>query len=329
MKKILFAAVAALAITSCSQNEEFENPNQKAEINFSTIVSKATRASELTTDGLKEYKVFAYNTGTDVMSADVSLDGKEFMNGVLLKWDDTNKNWGMDPAGPYYWPLDEKIQFFAYSPVSGVTYTAPTGSATGYPSFNYTIGDVASQKDLVVAYANDKTKPETPNTPVELTFKHILTQINFKLKGSDADYTYTVTEISLSDIQNTGTFTYDEPSKIGDWSSTSGTGTYVYAATYSDFTGTADLTIATGDNGLMLMPQTLGENAKIKITYSTKKGDTGYFDGTKEVSLKGETWKAGDKILYTLSLPSGAEGVTFKSTVGGWNKETPEEKVAQ
>lgn len=29
MKKILFAALAALAITSCSQNEEIEAPTQK------------------------------------------------------------------------------------------------------------------------------------------------------------------------------------------------------------------------------------------------------------------------------------------------------------
>ena len=33
MKKILLAVTAALAITSCSQNEEFENEGQKAEIN--------------------------------------------------------------------------------------------------------------------------------------------------------------------------------------------------------------------------------------------------------------------------------------------------------
>ena len=53
MKKILLAVTAALAITSCSQNEEFENEGQKTEINFTTIVSKATRASELKTEGLK------------------------------------------------------------------------------------------------------------------------------------------------------------------------------------------------------------------------------------------------------------------------------------
>ena len=45
MKKILLAVTAALAITSCSQNEEFENAGQKAEINFGSIVSNSTRAT--------------------------------------------------------------------------------------------------------------------------------------------------------------------------------------------------------------------------------------------------------------------------------------------
>lgn len=76
MKKILLAVTAALAITSCSQNEEFENEGQKTEINFTTIVSKATRASELKTEGLKTnggFKVFAYNTKNNDMSAETIL----------------------------------------------------------------------------------------------------------------------------------------------------------------------------------------------------------------------------------------------------------------
>ena len=39
MKKILFAALAALAITSCSQNEEIEAPTQKTEISTDAIKS--------------------------------------------------------------------------------------------------------------------------------------------------------------------------------------------------------------------------------------------------------------------------------------------------
>lgn len=45
MKKILLAAVAALAIVGCSQNEEIEKAGEKAEINFGTVVKAGTKAA--------------------------------------------------------------------------------------------------------------------------------------------------------------------------------------------------------------------------------------------------------------------------------------------
>ena len=60
MKKILFAALAALAITSCSQNEEIEAPTQKTEINFRSVVGKSSRAAEAT----RHYKIFCVNGNT-------------------------------------------------------------------------------------------------------------------------------------------------------------------------------------------------------------------------------------------------------------------------
>lgn len=161
MKKILLAVTAALAITSCSQNEEFENEGQKTEINFTTIVSKATRASELKTEGLKTnggFKVFAYNTKDNDMSAETILGETPFMDGVVVSWN--SSAWTMNPVGPYYWPLKDKIQFFSYSPVANVSYVKPTSSKAGYPSFSYTIVD--SQEDLVVAYAKMKPNREYP-----------------------------------------------------------------------------------------------------------------------------------------------------------------------
>ena len=49
MKKILFAAVAALAITGCSQNEEIEKAAKTAEIGFNTVVKTTTRVTPLDT----------------------------------------------------------------------------------------------------------------------------------------------------------------------------------------------------------------------------------------------------------------------------------------
>ena len=71
----------------------------------------------------------------------------------------------------------------------------------------------------------------------------------------------------MSGINNTGNFTYVDPTEsvVGTWSNPSTSTSYQYNATYTDFTGTSELTLATGDNALMLMPQTLGENAEITI----------------------------------------------------------------
>ena len=82
MKKILLAAVAALAIVGCSQNEEIEKAGEKAEINFTTIVGKTTRVTPMVTDNFATFKVNAYNTATVDMNAETVLGDKEFMKDI-------------------------------------------------------------------------------------------------------------------------------------------------------------------------------------------------------------------------------------------------------
>ena len=93
MKKILLAAVAALAIVGCSQNEEIEKAGEKAEINFSSIVGKSTRATEVTLDKLKTngFYVYAYNTGELALGAG-TLD-KSLMENEKVSWDTGNSVW--------------------------------------------------------------------------------------------------------------------------------------------------------------------------------------------------------------------------------------------
>lgn len=78
MKKILLAVTAALAITGCSQNEEFDSPSQKAEINFSTAA--VTRATAMITDNFKQFKVYGYaHTGGFTTETESKLLLKEFL----------------------------------------------------------------------------------------------------------------------------------------------------------------------------------------------------------------------------------------------------------
>ena len=80
MKKILFAAVAALAITSCSQNEEIDAPAQKTPVSFKTIVNKSARATAMLEADFSEFKVYAYNTGKDNIATATAI-GTAFING--------------------------------------------------------------------------------------------------------------------------------------------------------------------------------------------------------------------------------------------------------
>lgn len=108
MKKVLLAIAAVATITSCSQNEEFENPAQSNEINFTSVVGKATRATVAVTETLQDngYKLYAYNTG-DKNIADATSLGEAFINDEG-KYE--NSTWKLKTGG-YYWPLNEKIHF--------------------------------------------------------------------------------------------------------------------------------------------------------------------------------------------------------------------------
>lgn len=309
MKKILLAAVAALAIVGCTQNEEIEKAGEKAEINFGAVVRNATRAVVVNNDDFKSFKVYGYKT-TDVIADGVSLE--KFMPGVTVTKEVGTNNWSYT-GGPYYWPLSGYVQFFAVSPELNLT------TVSGYPNFEYTVGEINSQKDLLAANLTNKEKT---TTALQLPFRHLLTQINFSIKG-EVGFTYTLTELELVGVKDKGTFTFDGTDAAGTWTAADKSASpakYVY-------TGSAEL-ISTGSNStdldnssnavFMLLPQTIGQDAvTVKVTYSAKvtteagDGQITLKDGVKEVSLPAVTWEKGKRIRYTLNLTSDAAQVTF------------------
>ena len=314
MKKILLAVTAALAIMSCSQNEEFEAPSQKAEIDFNTAV---TRATELNTEGLQKagFEIYAYNTGTSDMGDNVTLPASAWISGSASY---AESKWSVT-GGPYYWPIGEKLQFFAYSPQAGVGYTKPSGA--GYPKFTYTVGSSATdQKDLVIASAENKAKAtEGATSAVTLTFKHALTQVNIEVTKVDG-YTYDISNVEVSGVKGSGTFTYTGIN-TGTWAAgTDDDVTYTY--TLGDFTDNTTAVVAA--NALMLIPQEIA-TAQISISYTVKKGDSKLAENNKKVGLPTTTpWSFGKKILYKLTLPVGAEEVSVNAIVSDWDKETSE-----
>lgn len=100
MKKILLAAVAALAIVGCSQNEEIEKAGEKAEINFGTVVKSGTRAAITETDNFATFTVRAYKTEGKMATAPAL--SSVFMNDLLVERTLPNTEW--THTGTFYWP---------------------------------------------------------------------------------------------------------------------------------------------------------------------------------------------------------------------------------
>lgn len=258
MKKILFAAVAALAITGCSQNEEIEKAAQTTEIGFNAIVKNTTRAAVTNIKNLGNFKVHSYITGT---TFDGSTElGTAYMNGVLFETKD-NTTWTTSDTKTYYWPSDAKsVQFFAYPSTLISDFSIPDTGTAGYPSFNYTVDNEADEQvDLVVAYESNKTATSEGVNAGKLTlnFKHILSRINFAYIPGNTNLTYTVTAVKIADIKG-GTAKYTFSASNGAWDVTSGTSKeYTYTVTQSSnvVENKSYYMLGGEDASLMLFPQ--------------------------------------------------------------------------
>lgn len=329
MKKILFAAVAALAITGCSQNEEIEKAAKTAEIGFNSVVSKTTRATSVNLDVLKTngFTVYAYNTGNDVMGTGTLA--KNIIDKEPITWNGTDSWLG---SKTYYWPNSDKIQFFAYSSKNVTGLTAQSSDV--YPTIvDYEVlADATKQEDLLVAKANDLTKTDAT---VNFIFSHALTQVNFSIKSKVNDgLTYEVTDISISEVGNKATYNYGT-----GWSEPTATTSYTYpistTATDNQVAGDANtVKILDTSNLMMLLPQTLSNKVKILVKYKVmdKNGDTVYGDALttgKEIVIGDGTtkWGMGKKVRYTLALTNNATSIGWAVTsVDEWTKDNEEDK---
>lgn len=330
MKKILFLAMVAAALVSCSQNEEFENAGQKAEIKFGTVVKAGTKAVLTTNDNFKTFTVYAYKTAASISDPSSDLSSV-FMSGVEVKKNEAGTAWETGEK-KYYWPATGKVQFFATSPAQ--TWGTIVADQK-YPNFEYTIKDEANQEDLVAANLIDEDKT---STGLVFPFRHLLSQVNITLKGAQADFIYTVSSVVIKGAKDKGTFTFNgDKTEVGAWTNQSQSNAaqpsaYTYApqdaivlTPTSNPAKTDEKPLETLGNALfMLMPQTL-EGVTLEITYSAEPSDDlgNYtYNDTKTLNLTG-TWGIAQNIRYTLELSTDASPIEFKDpTVGGWTNET-------
>ena len=135
-----------------------------------------------------------------------------------------------------------------------------------------------------------------------LLFKHALTQVYFKLQGSGTGLTYAVTNVTIKNALNSGTFTYgtDPATSIGGWVADATKKDYSIAHT-QEVTGTDAVVYGDAAQAMILMPQTLS-GVTVEVTYSAKNGDVVVRNSATETWNLSGTWEIGKKMAYVLTL---------------------------
>lgn len=323
MKKILFAAMAALAITSCSQNEIDGIDNEKSAknlISFNSIVKKGARAdvadlTNLKTDG---FNVYAYNTGTDVAGTG-TLD-KNIMEKEKVSYDSQSTSW--DSNNEHYWPATDNLQFYAFYAPKSPNLVLDNTATNKYPEIkDYAINKaVANQEDLLVAKVENATKTNSSGK-VTFSFSHALTQINFSVKPKifKEGLTYTVTSMSISDVVNKGTYNFNT-----GWTPSTATND---KDTYTIYSGTTNITenkaVALNTEPFMLLPQTANATITVNYTVTDSKNQTLYTGANRTVATE-MAWEPNKNIRYTIELTDDITPLSFDVTnVKDWDEETP------
>ena len=242
--------------------------------------SPATRGTMKTSiDG--QFTVFACKNGG--VSPDYIYNEKVNANGTMV----TPKKWRKSEAST--------LKFYAVYPavqdadqqISPAAYSASQNPVIKFSPKS----DVKQQADLMVAKTADMAYDNYVSTPVPLQFAHATTAIQFKI-GNDLSYNQQVQKIEIQNVYGEGT--YDLVTK-----------TWTVGTTKKNYTLTLNPTFSTaqnpgtvmngGDGTFFMIPQTLPDDAKVKITFASGKYWEGKIGGT------GKVWAEGTTKTYTIS----------------------------
>lgn len=362
--KILAVAVVATVFASCSNEEELANvgKSESNAIRFAGISGLSdTRTTPIGTQNLT-------STNFDVM-AFMSSDHALFMGGKHVSevsdhgvkivyntsaWDYADK----DKVA--YWPTSGDVDFYAVSPaitddlvLQGFAYDMTSAAKT----ISYTTVDEYNSKgtnhDVMYAVTKGRNKKNNGTKPVQMNFKHILSQVVFKAKTTSSILEVDVDSVKIHNFVHSGTFTLPagEPA-MSDWKlSTAAKGAYTVKLNADNVkTKNAVVNLSDMNSPLMLIPQNLtkwstsagtavsileADKAKecyLEISMKLKQNDSYLIGSAAEyktvyVPFDNATgWEPGKRYIYTLIFGGGYDDqgepilspITFDAATADW-----------
>ena len=248
MKKFFFLAVAAvIALAACTKNNADTTAYQQGKvINFNTVANKATKApitGTYYTHDLAPFGVFAYYLASgDWSTSSDNTSAASYMNDVEVRFNTSKYIWAPHDGTTfvnYYWPLQGKLTFIAYSPKAAADAEFSTEGELTLKNFEVNT-TVASQVDLLYSALNaNKTQNESIYTDgsgtansntvanggsgegdmgVNIKFKHALSQIIFKAQAAtevyDAGMSFKINNITVNAAKTADEMSVTNPTDV-------------------------------------------------------------------------------------------------------------------
>ena len=304
MKKYFFlAAMASVALASCTNDVPDASVNEQKEINFAAPVVGANSRSATSPEvgaieGVKypeneNFTVYAmWSPNTYATWAD--SQNKLYMDRVECKRVDVtpaNDYWA--PEAKYYWPKNGKLTFAAYSPAVAHKESPYQGEGTfnyaedGLTIENYRVYEDASKHyDLLYSTRsynrvdNNETESVSDYDGVDLNFKHALSLIQFKVKtaATYSNNTITLTSIKVLNACAVGKFKENITDGASynanpQWTELTDRFTTGYEAVVANQEVNNTATAISSYNDIIVLPQTLAaspiaDSPKIQVQYN-------------------------------------------------------------
>lgn len=363
--KILAVAAVATVFASCSNEEELANvgKSESNAIRFAGVSGLSdTRTTPIGTLNLT-------STNFDVM-AFMSSDNALFMGGKHVSGASDHgvkivyntSAWDYDDKDKVaYWPTAGDVDFYAVSPAitddlvhQGFAYdmtsTAKTITYATVDEYN----SAGTNHDVMYAVTKGRNKENNGTMPVQMNFKHILSQVVFKAKTTSSILEVDVKSVKIHNFVHSGTFTLPagEPA-MSDWKpSPAAEGAYTVKLNAANVkTNNAVVNLSDMNSPMMLIPQKLTKwstysagtavskrDADIKkecyleISMKLKQNDSYLIGSATEYKTvyvpfdNGTGWEPGKRYIYTLIFGGGYDDngepilspITFNAVTTNW-----------
>ena len=240
MKKFLFfAAIAAISLASCSNDETIAVNNSSGEVSFRPLLNKATRAADITDQAsLESFNVYAFKTGETTPAYFENVNFADAGSGTYVS------------VAKYYWPT-YNLDFYSWSAHSSNGDRTADVTASAFNNFTVTVqADADNQADFVYASKTDVAKTDAVTG---LAFSHKESRIVLKVKNTTANIRYDIVGWRIGFAAPSGT-TADGGAT---WTPAAKAASNVFSATESKTVAANTTTASAFSKAQIMIPQAI------------------------------------------------------------------------